>query len=246
MESKNKVGSDTSAAQQTKERSNDCSTGSRENSSIRAVNNDPHATGGSSVSQNSGDELPSAKTGEFNLDQFRVKDGDYAENAGGQKLLTTIPVRRPSKESWFRTHPDISFRVPARVIELKEEGEVYLVVRELWADLAGESTFTSKLLVPVLTRQKALLIWPIRLPGPDGRIDAWNSSALEAADLARTTWIRLSPNRSLGAYEVIAGPDPQAVGSWPSHNVEKLLEIAFKGKVINSLDHPVIRQLRGL
>jgi hypothetical protein len=132
------------------------------------------------------------------------------------------------------------------LIELKEQNEVYLVDRELWSELGSESTFVTKVLVPVMTRQQALLIWPIRLPGADGRIDDWNASALEAADIARGKWIRLSPNKSLGAYEVTAGPDPQAPLAWPEHSFEALLKIAFKGKIIDTLDHPVIRQLRGL
>lgn len=190
-------------------------------------------------------ELPSGKPGQFNLDKFRVDEDDYAEHAGGQMMLTTIPVRRPSKESWFRSHPNSNFRFPARVIELKEQGETYLVDRDLWGELDGESTFVRKLLVPVITRQQALLIWPIRLPGPDGRIDDWNGSAMQAAEIATSTWIRLSPNKSLGAYQVIAGPDPQSNVTWPEQSIQQLLEIAFRGKIITSLDHPVLRQLRG-
>src|SRR5208282_5122129 len=155
-------------------------------------------------------ELPSAKPGKFNLDKFRLGQNDYVENAGGRKLLTTIPVRRPAKESWFRSHRDSNFRFPASVIELKEQNELYLVDRALWGELQGESTFIEKLLVPIMTRQQALIIWPIRLPGPDGRLDDWNKSAMEAAEIAREKWIRLSPNKSLGAYEIIAGPEPQA------------------------------------
>lgn len=191
-------------------------------------------------------ELPSSKTGKFNLEKFRVDDSNHAEHGGGTKLLTTIPVRRPSKESWFRSHPNPNFRFPARLIELKEQNEVYLVGRDLWSELSGESTFVTKLLIPVKTRQQALLIWPIRLPGADGRLDAWNTSALDAVDIARDKWIRLSPNKSLGAYEVIQGPEPQAQVIWPDQPFEALLAIAFKGKVIESLDHPVIRELRGL
>jgi hypothetical protein len=191
-------------------------------------------------------ELPSTKPGRFNLEKFRVIDADHVEHAGGRKLLTTIPVRKPSKESWFRAHPDPNYRFPARLIELKEQGEVYLVSSELWSELSSESTCVTKTLVPVMTRQHALLLWPIRLPGADGRIDDWNASAMEAADIARQQWIRLSPNRSLGAYEIIAGPDPQAAVVWPEQSFEALLEIAFKGKIIETLDHPVIRQLRGL
>lgn len=186
------------------------------------------------------------KSGKFDPTQFRLAEGDFRENAGGVKLLTTIPVRKPSKESWFRTHPDPSFRFRTRLIELKEQNEVYVVDRDLWSDLDGESTFVTKVLVPVMTRQQAFILWPIRLPGADGRIDDWNASAMEAADIGREKWIRLSPNKSLGAYQVISGPDPQAPVIWPEQPLSALLEIAFKGKVIDSVEHPVIRQLRGL
>jgi hypothetical protein len=188
-------------------------------------------------------ELPSSKPGKINLDKFRLSQ-DIVEHGGGKKLLTVVPVRRPSKEAWFRAHPDLNFRVKVKVIELKDIREVYLVTPDLWLDLDGESTFVPKLLVPVITRQLALSIWPIRLPGPDGRIDEWNTSALEAAKIAVSKWVRLSPNMSLGAYDVMVGPDPQPEVVWPEYSFDEIINIAFRDKYIDSLDHPVIRQLR--
>ena len=188
--------------------------------------------------------LPSFAPAAFNVGDFRLNES-FADHAGGQKLLTTIPVRKPSRESWFRTHPDEQCRLPTPVIELKEQGETYLVARPLWPDLMGEATFVAKLLVPTLTRQNDLLLWPIRLPGSDGTLDDWNASAMEASDIARKKWVRLCAKRSLGAYEVIVGPDPQQEPIWPPHSLEEIIRIAFKGRIIETLDHPVIRQLRG-
>jgi hypothetical protein len=31
-----------------------------------------------------------------------------------------------------------------------------------------------------------LTLWPIRRPGEDGRVDQWNASALEAAEMAQS------------------------------------------------------------
>jgi hypothetical protein len=39
----------------------------------------------------------------------------------------------------------------------------------------------------------------MRLPTEDGRLGAWNQSALEAARLAMDHWIRVGANQSLGA-----------------------------------------------
>jgi hypothetical protein len=188
-------------------------------------------------------ELPSSKPGRINLDKFRQSQ-DIVEHGGGKKLLTVVPVHRPSKEAWFRAHASMDFRMKVKVIELKDLREVYLVDPGLWPELDGESTFVPKLLVPVITRQQALFIWPIRLPGPDGRIDDWNISALEAAKIAVSRWVRLSPNMSRGAYDVVVGPDPQPEVVWPDYSFDEIVNIAFRDKYIDCLDHPVIRQLR--
>ena len=189
-------------------------------------------------------ELPSSKPGKINLEKFRLSQ-DVAEHGGGKKLLTVVPVRRPSKEAWFRAHPDMNFRLKVKVIELKDLQEIYLVDPDLWPELDGESTFVTKLLVQVTTRQGALFIWPIRLPGQDGRIDGWNTSALDAAKFAVDKWVRLFPNMALGAYDIIVGPDPQPEVLWPEYSFQQLIDIAFRDKYIGNLDHPVIRQLRG-
>jgi hypothetical protein len=177
-------------------------------------------------------ELPSSKPGKINLEKFRLSQ-DVAEHGGGKKLLTVVPVRRPSKEVWFRVHADMNFRLKVKVIELKDLREIYLVDPELWQQLDGESTFVPKLLVPVITCQQALHIWPIRLPGPDGRIDEWNTSALEAARIAVDKWVRLSPNMALGAYDVRIGPDPQPEAVWPDYSFDQLINIAFRDKYIS-------------
>ena len=106
---------------------------------------------------------------------------DLTAALGLKRLLTTVPVRKPSKEWLIRCHPDESFRIETCVIELKEDSETYLVDPGLWYDLASESTFSPRLLITTLNRQGVVFLWPIRLPRPDGRHDDWNKSALEGA-----------------------------------------------------------------
>ncbi len=163
----------------------------------------------------------------FDLARLRVSQ-DFIAQAGVKKLLTTVPVRKPSREWFVRTHPDQEYHFQTFVIELKEDSEVYLVDRTLWPELASESTFSPKVLITTANRQGVITLWPIRLPGSDGRLDDWNRSALEAAKLASQKWIRIQANRSLGSYEVF-----EASGNWdaPDWNVpsfQELLRIAFK------------------
>jgi hypothetical protein len=96
-----------------------------------------------------------------------------------------------------------------------------------------------------VNRQGVLFLWPIRLPGPDGKRDEWSRTALEAADLARRGWVRVTANLGLGAYDVFTAtgtlPDPD----WPALSFRELLRVAFRERFIDSPDHPVLRRLRG-
>ena len=170
---------------------------------------------------------------------------DFTADLGVKKALITVPVRKPYKAWFFRVHPDEAYRLPTYVIDLKEENEIYLVDRPLWSELAGESTFSPRLLHTAMNRQGVLFLYPIRLPGPDGKLDDWSRSALEAVQRAQTNWVRVAANMSLGAYDVFEAtatlPEPQ----WPEQSFQELLKVGFKDRQIDSLDHPVIRKLRG-
>ena len=58
-------------------------------------------------------------------------------------------------------------------------------------------------------------------------------------------WVRVAANMSLGAYEVYEAsanlPDPE----WPDKSFAELLQVAFRDKHIATLDHPVLKRLRG-
>ena len=190
-------------------------------------------------SKTDGDNAPDP----FDVDSLRISQ-DFNAATGVKKALLTVPVRKPSKESFVRVHPDESYRLQTAVIELKEDREVYLVASSLWPELAGESTFSPRALFTTINRQGVVFLWQTRLPGPDGKLDEWSRSALEAVELATKKWVRVSSNMSLGAYEVAYAenlPDPE----WPEHSFQELLNIAFKDRRIHSLDHPVLRRLRG-
>jgi hypothetical protein len=170
---------------------------------------------------------------------------DFASAVGVKKKIITVPVRKPDK-SWFvQVHPDQNYHLETAVIELKEDRETYLVDPELWPDLAAEATFGHRALFTTITRQHVVFIWPIRLPGQDGRLDEWNTSALEAATMAQGKWVRVMANMHLGAYEVYEAQGELSAPQFPDVPFADLLHIAFKDCYIDSLDHPVLRKLRG-
>jgi hypothetical protein len=168
---------------------------------------------------------------------------DFAATCGVKKAILTIPVRKPSKEWFVRTHPE--FRIETTVLELKEDRETYLVAPALRSELASESTFGPRALYTAMNRQNVLFVWPIRLPGSDGKLDDWNRSALEAAKMAETHWVRVASNMHLGAYDVFQATADWPEPDWPARPFNEILRIAFKDRAIETLDHPTLKRLRG-
>jgi hypothetical protein len=168
---------------------------------------------------------------------------DFASTVGVKKALLTVPVRKPAREWFVRTNP--ALRIETAVLELKEDREIFLLAPALWPELASESTFGPRALFAAMNRQGVLFVWPVRLPGPDGKIDDWNRSNLEAASMAETRWIRVASNMALGAYDVFEATADWPEPDWPDLSLNEILRVAFKGRVIDSLDHPVLKRLRG-
>jgi hypothetical protein len=76
----------------------------------------------------------------------------------------------------------------------------------------------------------------------------WWRSLREHARRAETVWIRVIPNQELGAYECREGSETLGEPEWPSETEFKfwdLIKIAFREYLVTSLDHPVVKRLRG-
>jgi hypothetical protein len=178
----------------------------------------------------------------FDLERLRLPQ-DFDITVGVKKLLITVPVRKPDRQSFIRVHPDRAYRLNTAVVELKTERETYLVEPQLIPELPGEVIRTA--LFTAIDRQETLFLWPVHLPDLNGRPNLWNSSAMQGAELAMKDWIRIASNLRLGAYELFKAsatlPDPV----WPDLSFNELLRIAFKDKFIGSLEHPVVQRLQG-
>jgi len=168
---------------------------------------------------------------------------DFVEQAGVKKLLTTVWVRKPLAQDFVRVHPDEAFRAPYAFIELKDDREHYLVVPSIAVAVTTE--IVMKMLYTTINRQGTVTLWPVPLPTADRRVNEWHRSQREAAERAIGRWIRVKANMPLGAYEIFEAPDSIPDPVWPEHSFQDLLRIGFRDKLIQSLDHPVLKRLRG-
>jgi hypothetical protein len=179
---------------------------------------------------------------EPDLEQFRLSQ-DFEAMIGVRKEIITVPVRKPDRQSFIQIHPDEDWRMPALILELKEDRDNYLVIPSLMESFPDE--FVPKCLFTCQTKQGATFLWPIRMHRPDGRLDQWNESALHIVNEYAGRWIRVISNMDLGGYEVVSPTNDFPPPDWPEEGFQSLVKKAFRGKVIDTLDHPVIKRLRG-
>jgi hypothetical protein len=161
-----------------------------------------------------------------------------------ERVLTVVPVRKPKRDEFFRVHPE--YVVDTFVLE-REDGmdrETYLVRPEfqhlVLAELKKVRLFTA------INKRGTSFLWSAKLPREDtdaGR--RWAETALAAAEEAKTLWVKMVASRDLGGYEYFRAKGDLGDPQWPDKSHRDLIELAFRGRVIDRADHVVIRELAG-
>ena len=168
---------------------------------------------------------------------------NFGETLGVKKVLTTVPVGKPSKDRFFRTHPSPSWVFPTWILENKVAGETYLVSTEV-ASVLGSLARPVELYAAIDRQNNPFLI-PIPLPGPNGVRNSWHESLAQAVERAKVVWLRITANKDLGGYDIYEAtaklPDP----IWPDITMDELLEIAFRGRIIQNVDHAIVQERLG-
>lgn len=168
---------------------------------------------------------------------------DFASTIGVKKVLTTVPCRKPGRQEFCRVRPGEEWRLETGCFDDKVNRETYLVERSLWSELANE--VSPVCLFTTITRQQDVFLWPCKLPGADGKSSSWADSALAAARLAETRWMRIAANMGAGMYDVFEASAELSEPTWPELNFHEILKLCLRDRFIGSLDHPVLRALRG-
>jgi len=177
-----------------------------------------------------------------NLQSLRLP-ANYGATLGVKKILTVVPVRKPRKPEFFRTHssPDMTFS--GMVYENKEKSEHYLLAPDV-ASHIGELVRAVELHAAIDTGDNVFLI-PLPLPDVTGNRNPWHESLAGNISHSQSKWIRISANKDVQGYDTFEATGNLPEPAWPEHDIEALVDIAFRGKIITDLDHPVIQKLLG-
>jgi hypothetical protein len=169
---------------------------------------------------------------------------DFANSIGVKKVLTVVQCRKPNRHEFVRVRPGEEWHLQTGVFEDKVNRDTYLVAPAMWQELLDEVSPVCLFLT--VAKQGDVFLWPCKLPGADGRRNSWNESALAAAQLAESKWVRIAANMPGGMYDTYEAAGELADPTWPELSLRDILEMCFKQRQIESVDHPAIRALRGL
>lgn len=170
---------------------------------------------------------------------------NFTSMVGLKKHVTTVPVRKPTREEFARVQSADEYTLDTMILELKDSRECFIIAKALWDELSTETTVTRRRLHTAISRQGTLFLWPVKLPQPDGRTDRWSESMLEIVEVAKTNWVRVQADMGVGAYTYFTPIAELPPPEWPTMALTELLRLAFRNTYVDSLDHPVLRRLRG-
>ncbi|MGE4480864.1 hypothetical protein [Acidocella sp.] len=163
----------------------------------------------------------------------------------GMPVLVDVQVGKPPRGQYWRLRVGDDFRASYNLLDAgKIGGEGMHLITPQIAALVPDQVRAYELRLGA-TQFGTPFFLPVPLPSPEGRSNRWHMSLAAGATLAEENWIRIAADLRAGAYTVIKAGGNLGDPRWPSETFDELLTVAFRGSVIDSKEHPLIRQLLG-
>lgn len=168
---------------------------------------------------------------------------NYGVTLGVKKMLTSVHVGKPKKPQFFRTSQSNEMTFNAMILEQKDTREYYAVAPSVAQQIS--ELVRAVQLHAAIDRQNNVFLIPVPLPGESGTRHSFHESLAQAVEHAKTKWLRITANMHVGGYDVYEAEGALPEPEWPEHTIEALFEVAFRGKIIATLDHPVVQSSLG-
>lgn len=165
---------------------------------------------------------------------------DYESLTDVKQVVTEVTIGKPNKQTFFRVHPEWKAVYPLLELKATMKSEYYIVAPNAATEIEDE--VHPRILVPLITRDGRLYLWPLRV-GNGERLDNAASSSLAAMQVAKKKWIKLVWRGH--SFVTMAAKKDLSSPEWPDISFDEMLEIGFKDRVIDSPDHAVIKSLIG-
>jgi hypothetical protein len=192
-------------------------------------------------------------TGGFS--RFIIAPGQAMPAAGLKPILTRIQVQ---SRNWLKG-TNIFIRVrPAEIIDgvevwqatmdmvgFRDEGgghsdEILVPDPDILMDLPENAVIHRYRVYYCVTQRGRPHLWRVRLPGDDGKMWPQWEMQHDAAEIAQRRWLSLNAETM-----PVPAPTQDREPQWPDLTWGEVLQKAFKDKIVDYADHPLLKRLRG-
>ncbi len=177
----------------------------------------------------------------LNLAKYRGATKLLVDGETSTGTQSNIPIKKPGNKIFFRVHPDPSYRLYDVPVFEEEGGDIYLPELELPDDVLEFVTHMN--LFTALSHRGKAFVWKFKATDT-----SWLHSSLRVAKRATEEWIRIKADFETGGYNIFTAPEPlhSKKPNFPTMSPEEIFTLAFDSRRITSVEHPLIRSLRGL
>lgn len=167
----------------------------------------------------------------------------------GKKVVPfKVPVyRRPPKGRWCTIHPDPEYRLVVSLVTFDRD-DVYLIHPSIAPEVESQDVHRRAMIFTGILRPNcAPFLWYVPVPQSGERDNDYWASARTAAEAGMGQWIRLISDTDAKCYHYEPAELHVWPVQWPNVAFGELLRRGFQhpGRFIDTMDHPVLRELYG-
>jgi hypothetical protein len=179
---------------------------------------------------------------EINLDALRLPQ-NFNEITQVKLQILKVAIRKANKHEFIRVRPGADWKCNVLIYKTGDVDEIFIVSPTMVN--AFQQLITPTQLHTAINQDGIVFLLPVALPTTDGRPNSWNDTKSAAVEKAEETWVRIVSNLARRAYDINLPVNPKPDPEWPEISFNELLKLAFKGNVIDSTDHPIVKKILG-
>ena len=173
-----------------------------------------------------------------------IDQAHMEELASSDAQSSVVECQRPVRGIFFtvRPEPEKPWKDRAFYLLLQMEGrDPYLVspaIAEKKKD--EEDTLRPVMMVRYVTMAGEEGLWPLKLNPPDGKSNAWNTSALNILALAEKGWVRIVSMKKHYRHQISNKTLAETPPQFSDRSFDELVNAAFnEDRIVASLDHEI-------
>jgi hypothetical protein len=177
------------------------------------------------------------------VDELAIDQAHLEEYANPGSEAAVVKCEKPPKGIFFTVRPETGkpWKDRGFYFLLQIEGrDPYLVTPKIQEQKNEEDCVRPVLIVRYVTMAGEEGLWALKLNPPDGKANQWNTSALNILEIAESKWVRILNGK--GHYRYTPSKKftlEQVPPKFSERSFKELRDIAFKDRIIDSLDHEI-------